>query len=222
MTMHERDNAKPGTRYTSCGDCLQEFPAKTAQESAALAQAHVAAGCPKREIFVFGSNLAGLHGAGAARIAERRYGAKRGCGAGLWGSSYALPTKDKRLSSLPLEIVAAFVKSFLHVARENPVLRFKVTRVGCGLAGFRDEEIAPLFAGAPGNCAFDEAWRPWLGDAARYWGTFEEPRLADIYRRPAGLRELVLEQRARMALGSTPALPADELADDDDAGLLWR
>lgn len=103
-------------------------------------------------IFVFGSNLAGRHGKGTALVAALYHRAQRGVGEGLTGNSYALPTKDATLASLPLAEIEGHVKQFLDFARSHPEKRFMVTRVGCGLAGYKPEEIAPMFAGAPENC----------------------------------------------------------------------
>lgn len=124
-----------------------------------------------KQIFVFGSNLAGVHGAGAARFAFLHCGAKAGEGIGLHGDSYAIPTKNARLESLDLDIVDEYVIQFVHFAKHHPELEFKVTRIGCGLAGFKDEDIAPMFGDAPKNCLFDDAWRPWL-KTKKFWGTF--------------------------------------------------
>ncbi len=115
-------------------------------------------------IFVFGSNLAGIHGAGAARAALENYGAEWGKGQGEQGHSYAIPTKDKELVSLPLDTVWAFVKMFISYANTRPDLQFFVTRIGCGLAGFTDDQIAPFFREAPQNCELPEGWR---GDGGR-------------------------------------------------------
>ena len=98
-----------------------------------------------REIFVFGSNLAGRHGKGAALVAIRQHGAERGVGEGLTGSSYALPTKDARINTLPLDVIRLHIEVFLIVARQRPNLRFMVTAIGCGLAGYEPREIAPMF-----------------------------------------------------------------------------
>lgn len=125
-----------------------------------------------KEIFCFGSNLSGIHGAGAAKKAYLDHGAIWNTGAGLHGDSYALPTKGYNISFMPLDIVALYVERFLLFALAHPELQFKVTRVGCGLAGFKDNEIAPLFKDAPENCMFDTAWEPWLGETVHYWGTF--------------------------------------------------
>lgn len=110
------------------------------------------------EIFVFGSNLAGRHGKGAALAALRDHGAVRGRGFGPQGNSYAIPTKDTRLISLPLERIRNYVREFLAYARQHPELTFQVTRVGCGLAGYTDEQIGPMFVGASNNCKLPEGW----------------------------------------------------------------
>lgn len=110
-------------------------------------------------IFVFGSNLAGRHGAGAALYARVNHGAVLGQGRGLQGTSYAIPTKDEQLRSRHLQDIAADVAEFLQFARDNPGMTFEVTRVGCGLAGFRQTQIAPMFRGAPSNCELPEGWR---------------------------------------------------------------
>ena len=95
------------------------------------------------EIFVFGSNLVGAHGGGAARLAWQRFGAVWGQGVGLQGRSYAIPTMQGGV-----ETIKPYVDGFIEFARMHPELRFLVTRIGCGIAGFRPEEIAPLFAEA--------------------------------------------------------------------------
>jgi hypothetical protein len=118
-------------------------------------------------IFDFGSNLAGRHGAGAAVTAREVYGAVYGEGVGRTGNAYALPTKDERLRTLPLTRIRTYVQNFLTYARQHPELTFTVTRVGCGLAGYTDDEIAPMFIGAPSNCQMPRGWRqydPLWGD----------------------------------------------------------
>lgn len=106
----------------------------------------------ERMIFVFGSNLAGRHGRGAALSALREHGAVYGQGIGAQGTSYAIPTKDWALRTLPLEVIARHVSEFLKYARANSHCTFNVTRVGCGLAGYTPADIAPLFSGSPTNC----------------------------------------------------------------------
>ena len=95
------------------------------------------------EIFVFGSNLAGMHGAGAAYVAFQKFGAIMGCGIGLRGQSYAIPTMQGGV-----ETIKPYVDEFIEFAKSHPDLFFYVTRIGCGIAGFRDREIAPLFFAA--------------------------------------------------------------------------
>ncbi len=97
------------------------------------------------EVFVFGSNLAGMHGGGAAYIAFKQFGAVMGCGVGLRGQSYAIPTMQGGV-----ETIKPYVDDFIAFAKEHPELFFYVTRIGCGIAGFRDKEIAPLFKEAHG------------------------------------------------------------------------
>ncbi|MDE6271829.1 MAG: hypothetical protein K2M31_02340 [Muribaculaceae bacterium] len=95
------------------------------------------------EIFVFGSNLAGHHAGGAARTAKRLFGAIEGQGVGLQGQSYAIPTMQGGV-----ETIKPYVDEFINLAREWDQTTFYVTRIGCGIAGFTDAEIAPLFAEA--------------------------------------------------------------------------
>lgn len=124
-------------------------------------------------IFVFGSNLAGRHGAGAARTAHELHGAKYGVGIGLEGNSYALPTKNEFIKNLSFGVIKRHVDDFIKFAKQNPTLQFQVTRVGCGLARMSDSTMSVLFKDAPDNCYFDEAWKPFLGDQHKYWGTFD-------------------------------------------------
>ena len=111
------------------------------------------------DIFVFGSNRAGIHGAGSARCAERLYGAKWGVGEGPTGRAYAIPTKDENIKTLPLYKIKRHVDKFIEYATDHPEFTFKVTRIGCGLAGYEDKDIGPLFAGAPPNCTLPKGWR---------------------------------------------------------------
>lgn len=103
------------------------------------------------EIFVFGSNLDGRHGKGAAVIAKGRFGAREGVGYGRTGNCYAIPTKGhgKHLPILPLETIGNFVRVFIDYAAAHPELRFLVTRIGCGLALYNEEQVAPLFGKSP-------------------------------------------------------------------------
>ena len=100
------------------------------------------------EIFVFGSNEAGRHGKGAALIAKKQFGAKVGQGYGVQGSCFAIPTKNGKLETLKLTTIAAYVNKFIAYANTHPEKDFLVTRIGCGLAGYKEIEIAPLFKDA--------------------------------------------------------------------------
>lgn len=95
------------------------------------------------EVFVFGSNLSGSHGGGAALVAYRKFGAIWGQGVGLQGQSYGIPTMHGGV-----EKIKPYVDEFIAFARQHQDLVFLVTRVGCGIAGFTDEEMAPLFSEA--------------------------------------------------------------------------
>lgn len=109
-------------------------------------------------VMVFGSNTIGRHGRAAALFAARYKGAVEGVGEGLRGDSYALPTKSAALKTLSLAQIQASVERFIAFARGTPDRRYHVTRVGCGLAGYTDADIAPLFAGAPVNCVLPYLW----------------------------------------------------------------
>ena len=95
------------------------------------------------EIFVFGSNLKGMHGGGAARIAYDKFGAIWGQGVGLQGQSYGIPTMHGGL-----DVIKPYIDEFIDFAKSHHELKFLVTRIGCGIAGFSDEEMAPLFKDA--------------------------------------------------------------------------
>ena len=97
----------------------------------------------ENEIFVFGSNLGGFHGGGAARAAHMRFGAIWGQGVGLQGRSYAIPTMHGGV-----DVIQPYVDEFISFAQSHPDLKFLVTRIGCGIAGFTAADIAPLFANA--------------------------------------------------------------------------
>jgi hypothetical protein len=113
-------------------------------------------------VWVFGSNLAGRHGMGAAKVAHVGFGMPYGKGEGRAEMAYAIPTKDRRLNVLPLEQIALHVGTFLSHAYDHGTDKFWVTRVGCGLAGYEDCEMAPLFRRAPANCNFPQEWREYL------------------------------------------------------------
>ena len=99
------------------------------------------------EIFVFGSNMAGRHGKGAA-LQAMKFGAIYGTGKGIQGQTYAIPTKNENLKPLPLSSIRFYVYEFIEFARLNPEYKFLVTEIGCGLAGFSVYDIAPMFIDA--------------------------------------------------------------------------
>lgn len=104
-----------------------------------------------QQIFVFGSNLAGRHGKGAAKFAHENHGAEYGVGKGLTGSAYALPTKDEKIRTLPLERIEKEILEFFQFARKNENLTFILTPVGCGLAGYSSYIMMKLFKKYWGN-----------------------------------------------------------------------
>ncbi len=116
------------------------------------------------EIFVFGSNLGGMHGGGAARIAYNKFGALWGQGVGIQGQSYAIPTMHG-----PLSEIKPYIDEFLEYAKQHPQNQFLVTRIGCGIAGFRDEEVAPLFVEALNipNISLPKKWIPIIDNQPR-------------------------------------------------------
>lgn len=192
-----RRNAK-GEEYTSTEPAVRKELEKDAAALSAMPRRvfHVEGTLPlalEDWVFVFGSNLAGRHGRGAAAIAASKFGAQRGVGmggaeiaadefgaqkgvaAGRQGQSYGIPTKDGRplpgnprprlddpAQTLPLDTIKQFVDEFIVYAAARPEKRFFITRIGCGLAGYKDEDIAPLFAAAPSNCSLSDSWKPIL------------------------------------------------------------
>lgn len=116
------------------------------------------------EVFVFGSNLAGQHLGGAARIAFEKFGAIWGNGVGIQGQSYAIPTMHG-----PLSDIKPYIDEFVEYARQHPEKNFILTRIGCGIAGFKDEEMAPLFAeilNVP-NITIPKEWIPFISATLR-------------------------------------------------------
>lgn len=116
-----------------------------------------------KNIFVFGSNLAGRHGAGSAKEARDKYGAEYGVGVGRTGDAYAIPTKDRDLKTLPIAHIKVHVSAFLVYAGRNRHLNFTVVAIGCGLAGYSPADIAPLFERAPRNVSLPESFNRILG-----------------------------------------------------------
>lgn len=117
------------------------------------------------EIFVFGSNQAGMHGKGAALVAQRLFGAEYGKGRGFVGQTYAIPTKSRYLKTLPLSAIRVFVDQFLREAESMPHLTFYVTKIGCGLAGYKPDQIAPMFRGHPANVILPREFHELIHDS---------------------------------------------------------
>ena len=119
-----------------------------------------------KDIFVFGSNLAGRHGSGSARAAMDHFGAEYGVSDGITGHSYGIPTCDTNIHPLPLKFIKVCVDELIHYAAIHREVTFFVTRIGCGIAGFDDKEIASLFNVAVihnfDNFDFPEEWKPFL------------------------------------------------------------
>jgi len=104
-----------------------------------------------KQVFVFGSNKAGRHGAGAAKFAWNKCGAVWGIGNGRVAMSYAIPTKNEVIETLPLSEIQIYVNEFLDYARENKDIDFQLTPIGCGLAGYKPVDISPMFKDSPAN-----------------------------------------------------------------------
>jgi hypothetical protein len=118
----------------------------------------------KETVFVFGSNLLGVHGAGAAKEAKKHWGAQWKKGSGIQGQSYAIPTKHSWKDVVPMTKpeIKVHVNRFIEFANKFPMIRFLVTPIGTGYAGYKHSDIAPMFKGAPINCVFVSEWKEFL------------------------------------------------------------
>ena len=116
------------------------------------------------EIFVFGSNLQGYHGGGAARLAMNQWGAVWGQGTGLQGQTYAIPTMQGGIGT-----IRPYIDQFIKFAQNDPERTFLVTEIGCGIAGFRPADIAPLFKNIP------NIWLP-----QRFWEILQKEEVQDL------------------------------------------
>jgi hypothetical protein len=126
---------------------------------------HIDGSLPENgEIFVFGSNLAGKHGRGAAYAAYKAFGAKYGRAHGLCGQSWGIPTKDEHIRIMEIEQIVPFIEDFIEFVLFRDDLQFFMTRVGCGLARYNDEDIAPLFKrlAKAENISWPEEWKKYL------------------------------------------------------------
>jgi hypothetical protein len=142
-------------------------------------------------VFCFGANEVGRSFSGAAKTAVEQYDAQLGISFGFTGQSFAIPTKDANLKPLNIKYIKNYIDEFLRLARDKGPLypiqdkpyykyMFMCTRIGCGLAGFTNEQIAPMFINATSNIEFDEEWKYWLGEIAsdgeprKYWGSYSD------------------------------------------------
>lgn len=117
---------------------------------------------PDDTVFVFGSNLAGEHTEGAARIAQQFFGAFAGVGRGWSGQSYAIPTLNEHLQQMPLAQIKHYIEDFKIYTQKHPNTTYFITALGCGQAGYQTSEIAPLFRDISSNVIFPESFKPYI------------------------------------------------------------
>ena len=117
---------------------------------------------PEDTIFVFGSNLAGTHQGGAAKTAHLHFGAMKGVGRGWSGQSFAIPTMNEHLQQMPLSQIQHYIDDFKIYTKNHPKMKYFITSVGCGVAGYKVEEIAPMFKGISRNVIFPVSFRPFV------------------------------------------------------------
>ena len=113
---------------------------------------------PPGAIFVYGANESYINASGAARTAREEYGAGMGRGWGLVGKSFGIPTKDWDINTLELDEINHYVQRFIAFARSRPKMSFYVTKIGCGLAGYKEEDIIPMFKDAGPNVILPYGW----------------------------------------------------------------
>lgn len=111
------------------------------------------------QCFVYGSNLSGVHGAGSARAAWESHGAIWGNGVGYSGNSYGIPTKDRNIEPMTIAEIKPYIDDFVKFATKHPGTEFNIVAIGCGLAGFTPEQIAPMFREVPENCNLPEEFK---------------------------------------------------------------
>ncbi len=120
---------------------------------------------PEHTVFVFGSNMAGKHLGGAAKTALHYFGAMMGVGRGWSGQSYAIPTMNEHLQQMPLSQIQHYVDDFKIYSKNHPKNTYFLTSIGCGVAGYTVEEIAPMFKGISKNVIFPNSFRPFVEKA---------------------------------------------------------
>lgn len=119
---------------------------------------------PPNQVFVFGSNLAGLHRGGAARTAKEYFGALQGVGRGWSGQSFAIPTLNEHFQPMPLSQIAHYIEDFKIYTKNHPSITYFVTSVGCGGAGYQPKDIAPLFKGISNNVILPIRFKSFVED----------------------------------------------------------
>lgn len=120
---------------------------------------------PENTIFVFGSNMAGHHAGGAAKTALEHFGAMKGVGRGWAGQSYAIPTMNEHLQQMPLSQIQHYIDDFKIYTKNHRRNQYFITSIGCGVAGYKVEEIAPMFKGISHNVIFPQSFRPFVEKA---------------------------------------------------------
>jgi hypothetical protein len=165
-----------------------------------------------RWCFVFGSNTRGLHGAGGAKVARDKYGAVMGQGDGFSPSltSYAIPTKDKYLNVLTLDVIKQYIDKFVEITHAYPQVKFFITAVGCGLAGYKHSQIAVLFKDCNNNCSFPDVWKTYLTEVPTkcyYTGIGSRETPTDILNLMASIGAVLAKRN--IALRSGAAKGAD-------------
>ena len=122
---------------------------------------------PEDTIFVFGSNLAGQHAGGAARTAHKYFGAVMGVGRGWAGQSFAIPTLNEHLQQMPLSQIEHYVEDFKVYAKNHPKMKYFLTPIGCGIAGYQIKDIAPFFKGISANVILPQSFQPYVEQKAK-------------------------------------------------------
>nr|WP_174505439.1 hypothetical protein [Acinetobacter sp. Marseille-Q1620] len=117
---------------------------------------------PEDTVFVFGSNMAGTHAGGAAKMAVEHFGAVKGVGRGWAGQSFAIPTMNEHLQQMPLSQIQHYIEDFKIYTKNHPKMKYFITSIGCGVAGYKTEEIAPMFKGISHNVIFPISFRPFV------------------------------------------------------------
>lgn len=153
--------------------------------------------------WVFGSNLAGIHGKGAALVAKDLFNAEIGVGVGITGKCYAIPTKDNEIKTLPLDVIKGYVNSFKQFANSNPDKKFWITGVGTGLAGYTKDQIAPLFKGCGRNCSFPKDWQKYI-EVKLYAGIGSRETPEDVLEIMKRIAEVLAQKGLTLRSGAAP------------------